>query len=177
MSSGEKGYQAPPSVGEPFRADPSDPAPFLTDNDSVPTVPVEPGPYPAPQTDPPAGHPPSHSPEYGGPTPGDAPRAPSFRRPGEGAPQKLPAPSAEERFGRTALWVGVASIFVFNIILGPIAIIMGVMAIQRGEQHNGRLAILWGAVGTIVGVAIIVLASMGVIPSFDEMVNDIRNGR
>jgi uncharacterized membrane protein len=171
MPSAEKGYKAPASVGEPFRADPSDPAPFLTDNDTVPMVPVEQSQQPSALSDPPLAHPPSHSPEYGGPTPG----TPSFLRPGESAPQKITPPSAEERFGRTALWVGVASIFVFNIFLGPIAIAMGIMAIRRGEKHNGRLAILWGAVGTIVGVVIIVLASMGVIPSFDEMVNDIRN--
>jgi hypothetical protein len=160
----ERRFRPPEPVGEPYRADPADPAPFLGEHDSVPAVPVEHAPV-AP-AGPPFGHPPTHSPDPGG-------AGPVFRRP---SPPARPA-TPEERFARTAFWVGVASIFVFNVVIGPIAMVLGLMAIRRGERRLGTLAIICGAAGTAIGVLLLVLVSRGVLPTFDEMMRDIRNGR
>ncbi|MGK2878080.1 MAG: hypothetical protein ACSLFF_05835 [Solirubrobacterales bacterium] len=168
MTVGNKHYEPPPSVGEPFRADPSGPAPFLTDSEQVPVVPVESAPYREP-ADLPKHDDDAPRTEYGAP--------PMFQPSGKTPAQKAAPMRPEARFARTAMWVGVASIFVFNIVLGPIAVIMGVMALRRGEQRQGRLAIIFGAVGTTIGVLLLVLASAGILPSVDEMWNDIRNGR
>jgi hypothetical protein len=155
MTSVDRAYEPPPSVGEPFRAHPEDPAPFLTEDDKVPVVPVEPS---ASQViaESPAGHPPSHSPEYGG-------GQPRFQQPGQVVRPATAAPSPEERFAKTAYWTGIASIFVFNVILGPTAIVMGVMAIQRGEKRLGKLAIVFGVIGTVIGVALLVMVSADVL--------------
>jgi hypothetical protein len=169
-------YQPPKPEEEPFRADPSDPAPFTHEGDlpaarDIDTAPVTALP----------GHPPTHSsPDslygYKGQTPRPEsppkPGQPVFTRPGANAPAKPIDPV--ERFGRTALWVGVASLFIFNVVFGPIAIIMGAMAVQRGQKKNGWWAIGLGAAGTAIGVAVLVLVSTGVMPSLDEMWRDIQ---
>lgn len=164
-------FVPPTPIGTPYRSDPSDPAPFLTDNDSVPVVPVEPV-EPAPYVEPtglPQHEEDAPRTEYGAP--------PMFQPAGKKSSSQTPvAPlSPEARFARTAMWVGVASIFVFNVVVGPIAVIMGVMAIRRGEKQQGRLAIIFGLVGTAIGVLLLVLSGLGVIPTVDEMWNDIRN--
>lgn len=164
---GERGFQPPAPHGEPYRADPSDPAPFLTEHDKVPVVPVE--------REVPTeamlgyGQPPTHSnPQQTGPT---------FTQPGTSKTQGQAPPSTpNERFARNAFWAGIASIFVFNVVLGPIAIIMGTLAIVRGEKRLGQLAILFGVIGTVIGVALLVLVAEGVIPSFDQLLRDVRNG-
>jgi hypothetical protein len=162
-------FVPPAPVGSPYRSDPSDPAPFLTDDVTVPVVPVEPAPYVEP-TGLPQHEEDAPRTEYGAP--------PMFQPPGKSkSSNQVPAVALtpEQRFGRTALWVGVASIFIFNVVIGPIAVIMGVMAIRRGEKHNGRLAIITGLIGTAIGVTLLVLSAAGVIPTVDEMINDIRN--
>lgn len=169
----ERGFQPPRPQGEPFRADPADPAPFLTEDDKVPVVPVESSPY-FPEPAAPFGHPPSHSPEYGG---AGAGQGPVFQRPSARTPAPASPVKPEERFARTAFWVGIASIFVFNIVIGPIAMIMGAMAMRRGEKRLGGLAMTFGAIGTFIGVLLLVLVGMGILPSVDEMLKDIRNGR
>lgn len=163
----DRPYLPPKSVGEPYRADPTDAAPFLTENDKVPTVPVETTPLvESPGSPgPPYGHPPSHSPEHAG-------TQPVFRAPTPAATQ-----TPEERFAKTAFWVSIASIFIFNVVLGPIAILMGVIAWRRGEKKLGRLAVVFGAIGLIIGIAFLVLVAQGVLPSVDEMLDDIRKGR
>ncbi|MFT4049674.1 MAG: hypothetical protein QM648_07520 [Solirubrobacterales bacterium] len=158
-------YQPPDSIGDPFRADPGDPAPFLTEHDKVPVVPVEP--VYVPPADARLGHPPTNTPQFQ-----EQPRYGQFGTPT--TPLQQPPLTPDQRFGRIALWSGVASIFLFNIILGPIAMIMGVRAIQRGETKNGRLAILFGALGALIGVALLVLVAEGVIPDLNEMLRDMR---
>lgn len=160
-------FVPPAPIGTPYRSDPADPAPFLTDQDPVVAVPVEPAPYVQP-TGLPQHEEDAPRTEYGAP--------PMFEKPGKGPNKSAAEPlSPEARFARTAMWVGVASIFVFNVVVGPIAIIMGIMAIRRGEKQQGRLAIIYGAIGTAIGVALLVLSAAGVIPTVDEMINDIRN--
>lgn len=168
MTPGNKNYEPPPAVGEPFRADPTGPAPFLTDSEQVPVVPVEPAPYREP-ADLPKHEDDAPRTEYGAP--------PMFQPTGKTPAQKAAMLTPEARFARTAMWVGVASIFIFNVVLGPIAVVMGIMAMRRGEKRQGRLAVIFGAVGTTIGVLLLVLSSLGVIPTVDEMLKDLRNAR
>lgn len=161
-------FVPPAPVGTPYRSDPADPAPFLTDADSVPVVPVEPAPYREPANLPKHADDDPRT-EYGAP--------PMFQPSGKTPAQKAAALTPEARFARTAFWIGIASIFVFNVVLGPVAVIMGLMAMRRGEKHHGRLAIILGLIGTTIGVVLLVLASTGVIPTVDEMWNDIRDRR
>jgi hypothetical protein len=165
----EREFQPPSPVGEPYRADPTGPAPFVREGEKVPTVPVEaaepvaPG---RPVTGPPYGYP---RPEAGRSAEG----RPQFRPP-DSRPVNTPVDPVE-RYARTAMWLGVASIFIFNLFFGPAAIVMGIISIRRGEKKLGRQAIIFGAVGTFVGILYLVLVAVGVLPTFDEMLNDIRN--
>ncbi len=162
-------FLPPEPVGEPFHGDPSDPNPFLTEGET-PAAPsaLQPGSMPVP------GHPPTHSsPEaiY----PGSAPQPRQQAQQGQfRQPQSAPVDPVE-RFARTAVWVGVASIFIFNVIFGPIAVVMGAMAIQRGQKEKGWLAVGLGVLGTVIGIVVLVLVSTGVMPSWDEMIDDLRN--
>jgi hypothetical protein len=168
----EKHFIPPAPVGTPYRSDPADPAPFLTEDDAVPVVPVK-AETPAASTGLPQHEDSAPRTEYGAP-PMFQPSAKSGR---SGGPTPAAPLSPEARFARVALWVGVASLFLFNVVLGPIAIVMGATAIKRGEKHQGRLAIIYGVIGTAIGVLLLVLSGLGVIPTVDEMWNDIRNGR
>lgn len=170
-------FVPPEPVGEPFRADPSDPSPFVSEGDA-PSVPVV---EPAAPVLP--GHPPTHSaPEEIYPVNPSTPpqqQPPQYGqnvRPAQPPAQRAPL-NAEEKFARTAVWVGVASIFIFNVIFGPIAVVMGAMALQRGQKEKGYWAIGLGVAGTVIGVAVLILVSTGVMPTFDEMIDDLRNGR
>ncbi len=173
MSPPEREYRAPEPVGEPYRADPADGAPFSTESDPVPTV----SPAEAWQPQEAYGHPPSHSPEYQqGSRPARGETGPSFRQSSE-LQRTLPPLTEEARFARIAFWTGIASIFVFNIVLGPIAVVMGAMAIRKGEKRLGQLAVLFGALGTLIGIVLLILVAQGVLPTLDEMLKDIRNAR
>jgi hypothetical protein len=162
-------FVPPAPVGTPYRSDPADPAPFLTDNDSVPGVPVEPAPYVEP----------TGLPQHGE----DAPRteygAPPMSQPsGKSATPRVLVPmTAEQKYARNAFWVAIASIFVFNIVLGPIAIYMGITARRKGQEELGKRAILIGVIGTIIGIVAIALSAMGVIPPFSEFVDKIQSGK
>ncbi|MBW1601430.1 DUF4190 domain-containing protein [Streptomyces sp. JJ66] len=58
-----------------------------------------------------------------------------------------------------SLVVGIISLFVFSIVLGPIAIVLGVLAHQRVASGMAKAGIILGAIATIL--AIIFLASGG----------------
>lgn len=75
------------------------------------------------------------------------------------------------------VWAGVASIFVFNLVLGPVAVVIGIMAMGRGERDRGKLAIWLGLAGTVIGIALLVLVAVGVIPDVDQMLRDLRAQR
>lgn len=157
-------FRPPEPIGEPFRGDPQAPAPFSDDAQSnwssTPTV---------PQGGPPSlGQPPSlAAPE----TP--AQTQPQFQRP----EQRQSELSPDQRFARIAVWVGVASIFVFNLVLGPVAIALGISAIRRGERSSGKLTVILGAIGTLVGVVFLVLVAAGVLPNIDQMLKDLQKPR
>lgn len=159
MVAGSRKFAGPKGVGEVYRADPADPPPFPTEQSQSPVA----------QAAPPAGHPPSHSPEFAYRNPIAPTDQPTFI-----PTQKPRVQSPEERFARIALWLGVVSIFAFGPILGPIAMLLGSMSIRRGEKKLGRLAIIFGLLGTVLGVLFAVLVAKGVLPSVDELLDDIR---
>lgn len=160
-------FKPPQPVGEPFRADPSDPVPFPDEQDS-------PRQLPPTAADEQAAHPPSHTPEYAVPSiPNDGRVRPQFRA----QPQVQKRKAREhERMAKIALAVGIASI-VISPILGPVAIVMGSMAVKRGEKSIGWWAISTGIAGTVIGIVVAILVATGVIPSFSELLNDIQNGQ
>ncbi|MBJ7459691.1 MAG: hypothetical protein JHD02_10920 [Thermoleophilaceae bacterium] len=82
--------------------------------------------------------------------------------------------TANQRYARIALWLGVISIFVFQVVLGPIAVAMGVISYRRGEKKEGRLAIIFGCIGILLGIAALILVETGVIPSTEESWERIR---
>ncbi len=173
MSLPEREYRAPEPVGEPFRADPADSAPFSTESDTLPTARRA----DAWQAQEAYGHPPSHSPEYQqGVHPSGGETGPSFRQSSE-VQRTMPPLTAEARFARIAFWTGIASIFVFNIVIGPIAVVMGALSIRKGEKRLGQLAMLFGALGTLIGIVLLILVAQGVLPTVDEMLKDLRNAR
>ena len=61
--------------------------------------------------------------------------------------------------------MGFGSLFVFGIVLGPIAIYLGVMARDEIRQSDGRLsgegrakaAIILGAVATVIWIVVFIL--------------------
>lgn len=180
-------FKGPKPIGEPYRADPSDPLPFPTENDAPP------------RHEPPADlpevprwtRPPSHSPEF---QPGaEVPPAPGVGTGGGAAGPQSPSPDAQPRQAqspeverpktpayrqaRIGMWIGVASLFVFNIFLGPAAIVMGIVAIQRGEKQTGYWALGLGIAGTLIGIVVMILVATGVMPSLDELMEDLRESR
>ncbi|MGD9483414.1 DUF4190 domain-containing protein [Streptomyces sp. TRM70308] len=58
-----------------------------------------------------------------------------------------------------SLVVGVISLFVFSIVLGPIAVILGVVAHQRAASGMAKAGIVLGVIATVL--AIIFIASGG----------------
>ena len=122
----------------------------------MPGVPVEPAPYIEPTGLPQHGEDAPRT-EYGAPPMSQ----PSGKPP---TPKVLVPLTADQKYARNAFWVAIASIFIFNIVLGPIAIYMGVVARRKGQEELGKRAILIGVIGTIIGILAIVLSAMGVIP-------------
>lgn len=172
----QKEFQPPQPVGEPYRADPADPFPFPTEADAPPRH--------EPPSDLPAvprwSHPPTHSQGIPGAVPpvdGGADSRPQFRQPGDVPPGSPGTPIPVSRQARVALWIGIASIFVFNIFLGPMAIVLGIRAVKNGEKQTGQWAIATGIAGTLIGILVMVLVATGVMPSLDEMLKDLREGR
>jgi uncharacterized Tic20 family protein len=78
-------------------------------------------------------------------------------------------PSKSSSHATVALVVGIASIFMFGIILGPIAIFMGVRAREDIDASNGKMrgqgqataAIVLGAAAVVVWAIIVISAIAG----------------
>jgi hypothetical protein len=167
-STAEDRFVPPAPIGTPYRSDPADPAPFLTDSDPVPGVPVEPAPAPYIE--------PTGLPQHAESAPRTEYGAPPMEQPhGKPVvPLVIEPLTPEQKYARIAFWVAIASIFVFNIVLGPIAVFMGFAARKKGQEELGKRAILIGVIGTVIGIVAIVLAALGVIPPFSEFVNKFR---
>lgn len=171
-------FRPPAPEGEPYRADPADPFPFPTEADAPPRQ--------EPPTDLPEvprwSHPPTHNPNYAGtaPMPGEptgGAAKPKFRQPGGAIAGSASPPAPVARQARIGLWIGVASLFVFNVFLGPAAIVLGIRAIRNGEKQLGQWAVGLGTAGLLIGITVMVLIGTGVMPSVEEMLRDIRDGR
>jgi hypothetical protein len=160
-------FVPPAPVGTPYRSDPADPAPFLNASDSVPVVPVEAAPYIEPTGLPQHAEDAPRT-EYGAP--------PMFQPPGKSAIQGPPVPlTDDQRFARNAFWFGIASLFLFQVVMGPVAIVLGIMSRRRGELEMGKRTIILGLVAIAIGVLSIVLTVLGVIPPANELWDKIRN--
>lgn len=170
-------FKPPSPEGDPYRADPADPFPFPTEADAPPRQEPPPDLPEVPRWS----HPPTHNPNYSGaaPAPGEpvgGNAQPQFRPPGGAVEGKPKPPVPVERQARIGLWIGVASLFVFNIFLGPAAIVLGIRAIRNGEKQIGQWAIVLGTAGLLIGIAVMILIGTGVMPSVEEMLRDLRDG-
>lgn len=160
MSNAGSRFTPPPAIGEPYRADASGPPPFESGD------PQEAARAQARKSSP--GHPPSMSPQY-------ARLLPPLQE--GGGPASKPQLTPDQRFARTAFGVGIASLLVFQVVLGPLAVLLGARAVRRGERELGRRTMLLGAIGTLIGIAALVLQATGVIPPTEELLERLREGQ
>ncbi|MBI5309737.1 MAG: hypothetical protein HZB14_01715 [Actinobacteria bacterium] len=180
MSGREIVYRPPRPIGAPFRGDPHDRPVFPTEgspaSSSSAQIPpsADSGPYVLPPEGATAGQIPLSGPYSRQPLPGDeqpAGQAPVFTRPGAGpvsGPNAVP-PTETERKARTALTIGVVSLLILHIPLGPIAIALGIKSIRAGERKVGAWAVSTGVAGTLIGVTAFVLWATGVLPTLDQL--------
>jgi hypothetical protein len=171
-----KDFRPPEPVGEPFRGDPKDSVPFLTEgqpliplgadeattpwmNDSAfPTV---------------AQGPPSHSVPTGPPSlRGSSLEQPQFRPPAK--PPLDPEAAQTQRMAKIGLASGIASIFFFWPLFGPIAIGLGINAIARGERKIGSWAVATGAAGILIGLIVTILVLTNVVDP-DQLLRELQN--
>ena len=168
-------FQPPQPQGEPFRGDPKDPVPFLTEGeplipqgaDEATTPWMNESVFPAtPQG------PPSHATPTGPPSLSDRPAPLQFQ------PTPKPPLSPEEattlRMAKIGLASGIASIFFFWPLFGPIAIGLGINAIRRGERKIGSWAVSTGAAGILIGLVVTVLVLTNVVDP-DQLIENLKN--
>lgn len=167
----QRDFVPPKPVGQPYRADPSDPFPFPTEADAPPAQ--------IPSSELPEvprwSRPPSYSPDL---QPGAAPEqapAPQFRQRGQaGSPAEKTEISAATRHARIAIWIGIASFLVAYTFLGAISIVMGAMAIQRGEKKLGMWAVWIGVASVLFGISIYILSATGVLSSLEDSLRNLQ---
>ena len=150
---------------------PADPGSFSTWGDPVnPAPPAAPPPNPAsapppwpaanqnPQAPPPGAYYPPNAP-YGGPPP---PYPPGYGAPGYGG---TPPYFPESANGGLVLALGIASVFVLQIILGPIALFLGqrgIRLIDEGranpaDRANINVGRICGLIGTVIGLTLVTI--------------------
>lgn len=152
-----KEFVPPKPAGDPYRGDPKDSVPFLTEG--APLIP--PG-----------------SDEMTTPWMNDS----AFPGTPSGQPQFRPAPkiplSPEEvqtlRIAKVGLGSGIASIFFFWPLFGPIAVGLGIAAIRRGERKIGTWAVSTGAAGILIGLIVTVLVLTNVVDA-DQLEENLKN--
>jgi len=64
-------------------------------------------------------------------------------------------------YGIAGVIVGFVGIFVFSIVLSPLAFILGVVGIFRGQIFSGLFAILFAALGLLTSVIFMGLLGLG----------------
>jgi lipopolysaccharide export LptBFGC system permease protein LptF len=143
------GFRPPTPVGEPFRGDPDDAAPFPTEGSAPVAAVLVPAAIPAFAA-------------ASDVAPAVSVR-PIFRRPN--AATETP----DRRSARAALAIGLISLLVLPLALGPLAIVLGVRSMRRGERRLGVWAIAAGAAGTVLGIVGVILWATGVLPNLDEL--------
>ena len=168
-------FKPPQPVGEPFRGDPKDPLPFVTEGSpDVPAagVPDAMSPWMTDEAFPSHSHgpPPQGPPSLNSPPQGQPQTRPQFRP--QPKPPLDPAIAQRRRVAKIGLGAGIASI-VLSPLLGPIGIALGVMAIRRGERRLGLWAVATGAAGILIGIIVVILVSQGVIDP-EQMLRDLK---
>jgi hypothetical protein len=94
---------------------------------------------------------------------------PRGTRPAFVPPAPLAAQTPQRRQARIAFGLGLASLLVIPLVLGPTAIFLGIRAVRAGERRLGRGAISAGVAGTVLGVVGMILWATGVLPGLDEI--------
>ena len=64
-------------------------------------------------------------------------------------------------YGIAGVIVGFVGIFIFSIVLSPLAFILGVVGIFRGQIFSGLFAILFAALGLLTSVVFMGLLGLG----------------
>lgn len=173
----QKDFVPPEPVGQPYRADPSDPFPFPTETDA----PAAQLPSPDLPDVPRWSRPPSYSPELqpgagGEQLPTAQPGTPQFRQPGQNEATKPKAEvSGATRHARIAIWIGIASFLVAYTFIGAISIVMGASAMQRGEKKLGLWAVWIGVASVLFGISIYVLSATGVLSSLEDALRELQD--
>ncbi len=70
-------------------------------------------------------------------------------------------------YGIAGVIVGFVGIFVFSIVLSPLAFILGLIGIFRGQIISGIFAILFSAIGLLTSVAIMGLLGLSALALLD----------
>ena len=163
-------YLPPAAEADPYRGDPRESSPFPTEGAAPAALPVDPHLPPirvGARVEPPREGPPQFYKS------GEAPSAAIPPRP------KTQDEQSAERYGKFAFGFGIASL-VINPIFSPIAIVLGVIAMRRGQERLGRWAIGTGVAGLVIGTILVVLVSAGVInvdEMYQQMLDEFRSSR
>jgi hypothetical protein len=83
------------------------------------------------------------------------PAAPAQAPPAQ-APQYVSKPSGHTGMGTASLVMGILSIFIFGIILGPLALIFGAIAWGRDRDSFGLAGLILGLIAVILWVIVLV---------------------
>lgn len=168
-------FLPPAAVGKPFRGDPKQPFPFsvqgqpeISDSAAAPPLasnsPVRPVSVPPPLPAQAGG---THS------EPRFLPLPPEFTQ----AKSRQANANSDQRYAKIALGVAIGSLIVFGVVLGPVGMLMGMRAVQRGEKKMGWWAVGIGLFGLVSGIVLIALIANGQLEGFNELVqNAKKNG-
>ncbi len=165
---GKRRYLPPVPVGTPYEGDPKQPFPFETE--SAPQRPSQASPFP--HGEPPPGTAQAETPVGAPPGFGTAPGEPPLMMPPEFTQSRMRSKNVDipRRHARTALWVSIASLLFFGIVLGPIGFVLGIRSVREGEKSLGWWAIAVGLTGFISSAVLLVLVATGTIENpFDTL--------
>jgi len=73
----------------------------------------------------------------------------------------------DTNYGIAGVIVGFVGIFIFSIVLSPLAFILGLIGIFRGQIISGIFAILFSAIGLLTSVAIMGLLGLSALALLD----------
>ena len=72
----------------------------------------------------------------------------------------------DTNYGIAGVIVGFVGIFIFSIVLSPLAFILGLIGILRGQIISGLFAILFSAIGLLTSVVFMGLLGLGTLALF-----------
>ena len=76
------------------------------------------------------------------------------------------------KFGLWGLIIGFVGIFVFSIVLSPLAFILGLVGFFRGQIFSGIIAILFSIIGLLTSPIFMGFLGWGVLISFPDILNE-----